>query len=178
MSLKTVVDNGNRPAPVGTAFMPSASIINGDNIPTTIAMREMFSNDIDDVLEIERVSFSDYWSRQAFEECLIFNENFVVYIIDTMELVGYFIGSGVLDEYQIYNLAVKSSYQRKGLASYMLSTLFAFHAKKYLKYFLEVRPSNTNAISLYEKFGFIQIHVRKQYYHNPREDAVVMCLKV
>lgn len=81
----------------------------------------------------------------------------------------------VLDEGQITNIATSACARRRGLASAVLSALIEFGEKRgIVSYSLEVRQSNLAAISLYEKYGFLRVGVRKGFYSDPTENAIVM----
>jgi ribosomal-protein-alanine N-acetyltransferase len=143
-----------------------------------VRIRSMVRADIPAVHEIEDSHFGDAWPVVAFEECLIFNENILLQMVDTKEIIGYLIGSGVDDEYSIYNIAIKNGFHRRGYASFLLENLLNQHVGRYKNYFLEVRESNTAAIKFYEKYDFRVIYVRRNYYPNPVENALVMQLSI
>ena len=86
------------------------------------------------------------------------------------KIVGFLAISQLAGELEITNIAIKKAYQGHGLGSQLLADL------DYVDFpiFLEVRASNTPAQALYEKFGFDIIGKRKQYYHEPVEDAIIM----
>lgn len=86
------------------------------------------------------------------------------------EMVGFLAIQQLVGELEITNIAVKKAYQGCGLGSQLLTNLDQID----FSIFLEVRASNTSAQALYQKFGFKVIGERKQYYHNPIEDAIIM----
>lgn len=85
-------------------------------------------------------------------------------------LIGFLATSIIMDEVEITNLAVSKAYQHQGIASLLLKGLLTQEGKV----FLEVRESNQNARLLYEKHGFETYFIRKNYYQNPNEDALLM----
>jgi len=143
-----------------------------------ITIRSMQSQDIEHVYAIEKAIFTDAWPLVAFKECLMFNENYILYSNDNEEVLGYLIGIGIEDEYSIYNIAIKESHQRQGLASYLLKTVINIHDKKYEFYYLEVRKSNVKARAFYDSFNFVESYTRRNYYSNPVEDALVLKLRI
>lgn len=87
------------------------------------------------------------------------------------ELMGYCFVTQVMDTADLDNIAVSPAFRRQGVARALLDTAFAgMEADIHL----EVRASNAPAIALYQKFGFTQCGIRKNYYENPREDALLM----
>ena len=133
----------------------------------------------DSICEIENESFGDPWSRQFFLD--LFDNPFALCYtaIINAEVVGYLIAYQVIDEIQILNVAVKKSERGKKIATKLFDTIFDSAGTEKIKEFtLEVRPSNIGAISLYKKLGFEIDGVRKNYYQKPKEDAVLMSLKV
>ncbi|SJZ34315.1 ribosomal protein S18-alanine N-acetyltransferase [Selenihalanaerobacter shriftii] len=132
--------------------------------------------DLDQVLEIEKESFSSPWSIAAFKKELIENQ-YAEYLVakrkeDVLGYVGVWI---ILNEAHITTLAVESTYRRKGIARLMLSELFVKFANQGLdKITLEVRVSNHPGRELYKDYGFIEAGVRKNYYQDNKEDAVIM----
>ena len=143
-----------------------------------VQIREMSSQDIDTVIAIEEDSFSDAWPKTAFLQCLIYNENYILHSTETSEVLGYMIGLGTLDEYSIYNIAIKPDFQRKGFASYLLKSIIDSHDKRYEFYYLEVRKSNEKAKAFYTSFGFEEVYTRKNYYSDPVEDALILRLRI
>jgi ribosomal-protein-alanine N-acetyltransferase len=86
---------------------------------------------------------------------------------------------GILDEGYIYNVAVKKEFRRRHIGYLMLKTLLDDSAGRGITSFtLEVRYSNAAAIKLYEALGFVRAGVRKDFYTKPKEDAVIMWLKL
>jgi len=89
---------------------------------------------------------------------------------DHQRLVGFLAVSHVMDQMEVTNIAVLPDYQGKGVATSLLSKILNFSGT----IFLEVRESNKVAQGLYDKLGFEPYHRRKNYYHNPSEDAILM----
>ena len=132
---------------------------------------------LDGVCAIENACFAHPWSRQSIEAELD-NETSLFYVaVEDGQVIGYIGMSFVLDEGYIYNVAVKADCRKNGVGSALIQTLVT-HCRKYNFAFLtlEVRESNAPARSLYEKFGFIKVGERKNYYSDPTENAVLMTL--
>lgn len=130
---------------------------------------------VPDVAAIERECFSQPWSENMLAEEL-YNDNasFIVAVADDGTVLGYAGLTVVLDEGYINNIAVKSQYRRMGVADALLGTFIHF-AEDHLAFLtLEVRASNDKAISLYTKNGFVREGRRKDYYKDPKEDAIIM----
>lgn len=140
-----------------------------------LLIRPMTLDDLDDVLAIERASFSNPWTEEMFQAELIENpcaRFFVAAVAGA--LVGYVGGWLVLDELQVVSLAVRPDARRRGVATRLLARLFECGGDRLRRASLEVRRSNAAAIALYERFGFRPVGVRQEYYADPKEDAVVM----
>jgi ribosomal-protein-alanine N-acetyltransferase len=143
---------------------------------STITIRNMTIDDIDQVLEVEHASFPTPWTRVAFENEILNNRFATYYVAEADDkVVGY---SGVwviIDEAHITNIAVLPDYRGLKLGETLLRQLVihakACHSKSMT---LEVRVSNTVAMNLYEKIGFQRGGVRKGYYTDNHEDAYVM----
>jgi len=139
------------------------------------AFRSMQEDDLPAVLAIEQCSFADPWPEEAFLPELGF-DNYVTLAGEI--LIGYICVMQVLDECSITNIAVHPDWRRQGIAHYMFERLYKImDTRAVLQYFLEVRASNASAIALYDKLGFKQIGVRKEYYRKPVEDAIVFALR-
>jgi ribosomal-protein-alanine N-acetyltransferase len=135
----------------------------------------MTTGDLNDVLVIERKSFSKPWTRAMFLAELSGNPcaRFFVAVAGA-ELVGYIGCWVVADEMQIVNLAVRKDAWRRGVASRLLRYAFECAGTDLLRAYLEVRRSNQAAIEMYERFGFRRAGVRRGYYDDPKEDALLM----
>ncbi len=135
--------------------------------------------DLEEVLEIERKSFADPWSRRLFVETLAFphSVNFVMRG-QTGTLLGYINFYLIGEEAHMLNLAVHPGWRKKGLATQLLGRVIELLTQRNAAHFyLEVRESNDDAIKLYKKFGFEMIGRRKRYYVKTNEDALVMHLE-
>lgn len=127
------------------------------------------------IAAIERVCFSAPWSEEMLSQEL-YNENasYVVAEGEDGTVLGYAGLQAVLDEGYIDNVAVAPAYRRQGVADALLGAFERFAAAHLAFLTLEVRASNTPAVALYEKHGFARAGVRRGYYANPREDALLM----
>lgn len=142
-------------------------------------IRPMQKEDIDQVVQIEKDTFSDPWSYQSFLDSM--NEELSIYlVVDKDEEVVAYCGLYVVqDEGQITNVAVKESYRDAHVATGMLKELINHAKDKGARNFtLEVRVSNDVAIHLYKKLGFESVGIRKRFYENPVEDAMIMWLYI
>lgn len=127
------------------------------------------------IAEIEAECITDGWSENAFTEALN-NKNALIFAaVCDGEVIGFLNGSFVLDEAELLNIAVTAKSRRMGAAGALVESFFAeLEVLSVKTVFLEVRESNSGAISLYEKYGFEKSGMRKNYYHNPTENAVLM----
>ena len=138
-------------------------------------IRPMTMEDCEQVAAIEAVSFSMPWSLKAFAETMQ-KANFRYFVAeDAGEIIGYCGFLFVLDEAEIPNVCVKASARQKGVGKKMMSFLMEEAAKLGLAVlYLEVRESNVAARRLYESLGFIENGIRKNFYEQPTENAVLM----
>lgn len=140
-----------------------------------IEIAEMQMKDLPEVAGIEESIFSQPWSENGFAASLQSKDT--LYLVARMngEIAGY---CGLLqsfDEADITNVAVKESCRRRRVAETMLTELIRRGAERGIAAFtLEVRCSNAGAIALYEKLGFLNCGVRRNFYEKPVEDAVIM----
>lgn len=136
----------------------------------------MTANDLDAVMAIESVNFPFPWSIGNFRDSI--QSGYVCLVMEQAgEMIGYAILMMVLDEAHLLNISVAPSLKGQGLGRYLLGHMMDIGRERGgLNMFLEVRPSNVAAISLYESIGFNEMAVRPGYYpaHNGREDAVLM----
>jgi ribosomal-protein-alanine N-acetyltransferase len=146
------------------------------SVEDPISIAAMALDDLDEVLDIERVSFQTPWSRSAFRYELTQNRvaRSVVLRVGG-ELAGYLCLWEIGHEIHITNLAVHPRFRRRGVARALLGhTMDGARRGGVELLFLEVRPTNGEALALYESFGFSVIGRRKGYYFDTGEDALVM----
>jgi ribosomal-protein-alanine N-acetyltransferase len=138
----------------------------------------MVEEDLDSVLEIEHLSFPHPWRRTTFIGELAnypISIPFGIIHRSNDRLVGYIILWFIQEEVQISNFALHPDFRKKGVGKAVLCDILDKVTKEGAEeIFLEVRPSNHGARSLYEKLGFKILGVRKNYYQSPVEDALIM----
>lgn len=135
----------------------------------------MTENQLEAVAQLEQQCFSHPWSFNSLEEELNNETSLFFTATEDGAVVGYIGMSVVVDEGYIFNVAVDSEHRKQGIGSALVETLVTYAKKNNLCFLtLEVRESNKNARSLYEKFGFIKVGERKNYYSSPTENAVLM----
>ena len=136
----------------------------------------MDASHLDGIAAIEKMCFSMPWSRNMLEEELY--NDCAAYLVaedDKGVVLGYAGIQIILDEGYITNVAVLPELRRGHIASQLLKVFFDFAEANDLSFItLEVRPTNEAAIALYEKFGFVEVGRRKNYYEKPKEDALIM----
>ena len=143
----------------------------------TIELRRLEMRDLDRIEEIERESYPTPWSRSMFAGELAKPSSVCLGAFDTDlgVLVGYLIISRYVDAWHVMNVAVEPSQRRRGIGQNLLERLFELTANDSRRgYTLEVRVSNKNAIRLYERLGFQARGLRRGYYTDNREDALIM----
>ena len=145
-------------------------------------IRSMLQSDISQVAAIEQQVEYHPWSERQFHDSLEAGQRCTV-MIDDAKVVGFCILQPVLDEANLLLMAIDAKYQGQGRGLGLLEESIALLGDRCVMIFLEVRASNRPAISLYEKIGFHQMGVRKNYYPadrvrflNGKEDAVLMAL--
>jgi len=145
--------------------------------PLNVALRPLELRDLNAIETIERESYPTPWSRSMFASELAKPSSISLgaFASDTGELVGYLIISRYVDAWHVMNVAVAVAHRRLGIARTLLERLFEVTATDERRgYTLEVRVSNLGAIKLYERLGFVPRGVRRGYYTDNREDALIM----
>jgi ribosomal-protein-alanine N-acetyltransferase len=140
-----------------------------------VNIRKMCEQDLEQVMQIENAVFSVPWSENTFADSL-HSEN-TLYVVAEKEcgIVGYCGMYVSLDEADITNVAVDSLHRREKTAEKMLRYLIGLATEKGVtEIFLEVRETNVGAIRLYERLGFEEVGIRKNYYEKPKENALIM----
>lgn len=141
-----------------------------------VVLRRLEPGDLDAVEAIERASYPTPWSRSMFAAELRKPGSLAIgaYLEDDA-LVGYAFVSRYVDAWHVMNVAVAPAYRRRGIASALLERLFEATASDPRRgHTLEVRVSNAGAIALYEELGFVSRGIRRGYYTDNREDALIM----
>lgn len=127
------------------------------------------------IAEIEKLCFNDPWSEKSIASELGNRLSLWLVVLDGERVVAYVGSQSVLGETDMMNIAVHPDYRRQGIAEALVTSLVAaLKEKGNHSLMLEVRASNAPAKALYEKLGFQQVGVRKNYYRNPREDACIL----
>jgi [ribosomal protein S18]-alanine N-acetyltransferase len=141
-----------------------------------VELRRLEHGDLDVVEAIERESYPTPWSRSMFDAELRKPSSLAIgAFMDGDELVGYAFVSRYVDAWHVMNVAVANAYRRRGIASALLERMFEVTGTDPRRgYTLEVRVSNLGAIRLYEQLGFEPRGMRRGYYTDNREDALIM----
>ncbi|MEH7120112.1 ribosomal protein S18-alanine N-acetyltransferase [Neobacillus vireti] len=142
----------------------------------SFVFRYMREEDIDQVLEVEHASFTTPWSREAFYN-EIHNNKFAVYLVleEDDKIIGYCGTWIVIDEAHVTNIAILPEFRGKNLGEALLAKLMSTAREMGARTMtLEVRVTNHVAQSLYRKFGFQNGGIRKNYYSDNQEDALIM----
>lgn len=142
-------------------------------------MRIMTHADLSRVLEIERKNYQFPWEEDIFTDC--FKAGYSCWVCEEQNRVlAYGLLSIAVGEAHILNISVDQAEQKQGIGRKMLEHLIEIARGRAETVFLEVRPTNTVAIALYENTGFNEIGVRKDYYpaENGREDAIMLALQL
>jgi [ribosomal protein S18]-alanine N-acetyltransferase len=144
---------------------------------TRVELRPLQLRDLNAIEQIERASYPTPWSRSMFASELAKPSSVCLgaFALETGALVGYLVISRYVDAWHVMNVAVDPTERRRGVATSLLERLFELTTGRGRRgYTLEVRVSNTEAIALYERLGFKPRGVRRGYYTDNREDALIM----
>ena len=136
---------------------------------------EMNAAHVSQVAALERICFADPWSEMSIASELQNLWSYWLVALEDDRVIGYVGSQSSIDEADIMNVAVHPDFRRHGIAEALINRLVADLKERDIHaLLLEVRVSNTPAITLYEKLGFSQVGRRKNYYHNPKEDALIL----
>ena len=140
-----------------------------------VRIRPLELGDLTAIEVIEQQAYPTPWSRSMFASELAKPTSICLGAFEGDELVGYVVNSRYVDAWHIMNVAVAPERQRRGIASALLERLFELTRNDERRGFtLEVRVSNDGAIQLYEHLGFEARGIRRGYYTDNREDALIM----
>lgn len=141
----------------------------------SVKLSLMTEDDLDQVLEISSISLKESWSHDSYSKELSNPlAKYLVAKVDT-KIVGFAGVWVIIDEGHITNIAVHPNFREKGIGAVLLQSLID-HLKDWgcTSLTLEVRASNAAAKGLYNKFGFVEEGIRKKYYNDNEEDAIIM----
>ena len=144
---------------------------------TSVALeiRSLGLSDLDAIEDIEQRAYPTPWSRSMFASELAKPTSICLGAFEGEQLVGYIVNSRYVDAWHVMNVAVDPDRQRRGIATALIERLFDLTAADERRgYTLEVRVSNEDAIRLYRKLGFEPRGIRRGYYTDNREDALIM----
>ncbi|MDX6547431.1 MAG: [ribosomal protein S18]-alanine N-acetyltransferase [Gaiellales bacterium] len=142
---------------------------------TAVEVRPLRPSDLDAVERIERSSYPTPWSRSMFAGELAKPSSICLGAFQGADMLGYLIVARYVDAWHVMNVAVDEGFRNRGIARGMLEQLFESTVGDVERgYTLEVRVSNETAIELYRRLGFVETGVRRGYYTDNREDALIM----
>jgi len=139
-----------------------------------LEIRRLTYSDLPQVIAIERRAFPTPWSLAMFVIELSKPSRICLAALRGERLTGYMVCSRYDTVWHLMNIAVDPDRRREGVATAMLEKLFETADREGEQYTLEVRTSNAAAIEMYERFGFRSAGVRRGYYHDNKEDALIM----
>ena len=136
---------------------------------------KMTAEHVAQIAHLETVCFNDPWSEKSIASELENDLAFWLVALDGDTVAGYIGSQSVLGETDMMNVAVSPDYRRQGVGEQLVTALIeGLKARGNHSLMLEVRVSNEPAKALYEKLGFGSVGLRKNYYRNPREDALIL----
>lgn len=127
------------------------------------------------IAELEKICFSDPWSVNSIASELDNRLSLWLVALEDDKVIGYVGSQTVLGETDMMNIATHPDYRKRGIATALITGLMeALEASGSHSLMLEVRASNEPAVSVYRNLGFEEVGRRKNYYRNPKEDALIM----
>ena len=142
-------------------------------------IREMMEEDILLISEIEVLSFSDPWSYDTIKVGKDSRFDTWLVLLQDDVVMGYLVLRVIAFEGELLRIALRPECRGRGLAKKLMDQLVEYSKNNSVEsLFLEVRNGNERARNLYRSYGFVETTIRKNYYRNPQEDAVVMWLRL
>lgn len=140
-----------------------------------IEIAKMELTDIPQIMALEKESGLECWAQQNYEESLK-NPDYNIQVVKFEDkIIGFLSMYSASDEGYICNIAVDKAHRNYGIGTVLVEKIIEYSKQKCLKFLsLEVRESNTVAIKFYEKLGFAKLGIRKNFYSNPTEHALIM----
>ncbi|MBQ8176215.1 MAG: ribosomal protein S18-alanine N-acetyltransferase [Oscillospiraceae bacterium] len=143
-----------------------------------IIIRKAAAEDVPAIAQIEKASIPQPWSEAAFADAVV-QENAITLVAEfDGAIAGFITGVFLFDNADIYSVATAEQHRKKGIGARLLEAFFDMLPNEVETVGLEVRESNFAAISLYEKHGFERVGLRKNFYEQPRENAILYTKKL
>lgn len=134
--------------------------------------------DLETIAQIEATCFSDAWSSQSIESMLSMKTTCCMVAEEDGRVVGYSLLLVALDQMELLKIAVLPLFRGRGIAAALMEAMLIYaEGKKMTAITLEVRTKNEPAVSLYRRYGFYEAGIRKNYYKNPPDHALIMWLE-
>lgn len=150
------------------------------DLGSALRLLKMTAADLDDILAVEQEIYSQPWTRGNFADSISSGYQCHFAVDQSGSVVGYFLMMLLVDEAHLLNLSVRADLHHQGFGRYLLGRAVQIALQNTMtSMLLEVRPTNHRALAVYERFGFLRIGMRRQYYpaaNGQREDAIVMRL--
>ena len=138
-------------------------------------IRPMLLSDVEVIRSLERDIFSDAWSENNIKDSIESKFDYCVVIEEDYRVFAYIIFRVNMDEAELFRIATDKNSRNVGFAHELMNFMISYlRDMKVKKVFLEVRCQNKDAIRLYEDYGFKKLGIRKEYYNNPTDDALLM----
>jgi len=138
-------------------------------------IRPMLLSDVEVIRSLESDIFSDAWSENNIKDSIESKFDYCVVIEEDYRVLAYIIFRVNMDEAELFRIATDKNSRNVGFAHELMNFMISYlRDMKVKKVFLEVRCQNKDAISLYEHYGFKKIGIRKEYYSDPTDDALLM----
>lgn len=140
-----------------------------------LKLRPLEKGDIDRIVELEKEIFSDPWPRAMFEDYIGWSEAHFLVALDGSRIVGYAVVEITPGCGHLTNIAVEPDCRRKSVANRLLDRIFQIVSSSGCEtVHLEVRPSSSEALELYRRWGFRELYRKPNYYRRPVEEAIIM----
>ncbi len=144
-----------------------------------VRFRKLTEDDIKQVANLEQENFKDAWSISSIRETFLQAQALIAVAEVESKIVGYCILYHVLDEGEIARIAVSNGFRRKGIGRGILDFVSQYCVEEQVRrLLLDVREGNRTARKFYEQYGFTEDGIRKAFYDNPKEDAVLMSMTI
>lgn len=135
----------------------------------------MQESHVSQIAKLEQLCFNDPWSENSIASELNNRLSLWLVAVEDECVIGYVGSQTVIGETDMMNIAVHPDYRKKGIGTALIVELIdALKARGSHSLMLEVRSSNISAISVYKNLGFLEVGLRRNYYRNPKEDALIM----